>query len=285
MLNFGMNVTNNLLIIPPLHSHGIFQDASVHFSMSWCQKLPLEVKGFPCLAFFSTKPCTSLKCLVNNHLPQYVTMQMPILHFDFDRTLIHYLSFRTILSGQRGACGWVAWLISNFEPKPKLTKKKSILFKKKNLNPKTLNIKKLHNKMQVLQNIRSHNQTQLLPLTSIKYYNKENLKKQSHTFHQMMEGAGIIKLKTFVQFFLCALNLMYVNSKTIWPTTFRLKFPICIGNDLIICQFQAKPIVWFINSQFKWNILLPNCQFWWNNILLLNFQITTTFLQFPSSSH
>jgi hypothetical protein len=53
--------------------------------------------------------------------------------------------------------------------------------------------------MQVLQNIRSHNQMQLLQtLTSIRYCNKENLKKKSHAFHQMMESAGIIKLKTFV---------------------------------------------------------------------------------------
>jgi len=33
VLGFGTNVTSNLLIIMPLHDHGISQDASVHFSM------------------------------------------------------------------------------------------------------------------------------------------------------------------------------------------------------------------------------------------------------------
>jgi hypothetical protein len=41
----------------------------------------------------------------------------------------------------------------------------------------------------------------LQTLTSIGYYNKENLKKKSRTFRQTMESAGIIKLKNFVQFF------------------------------------------------------------------------------------
>jgi hypothetical protein len=49
-------------------------------------------------------------------------------------------------------------------------------------------------------------------LTSIKYCNKKSLKKKSR---QMMESMGIIKLKTFVQFFLCAFNLMNVNFLTI----------------------------------------------------------------------
>jgi hypothetical protein len=40
---------------------------------SWCQGPPLKVEGLPCLAFFATKPCTSFKCLVNNHLAQYAT--------------------------------------------------------------------------------------------------------------------------------------------------------------------------------------------------------------------
>jgi len=34
-------------------------------------------------------------------------------------------------------------------------------------------------------------------LTFLKYYNKKNLKKKSHAFHEMMEGASIIKFKFF----------------------------------------------------------------------------------------
>jgi hypothetical protein len=36
-------------------------------------------------------------------LAQYGTMQVPILHFHFNSTFIHSLSFRAILSGQGGA--------------------------------------------------------------------------------------------------------------------------------------------------------------------------------------
>jgi hypothetical protein len=32
-LGFSMNATNKLLIISPLHGHGISQDANVHFGM------------------------------------------------------------------------------------------------------------------------------------------------------------------------------------------------------------------------------------------------------------
>jgi hypothetical protein len=46
--------------------------------------------------------------------------------------------------------------------------------------------------MQVLQNIKSHNETQLLQiLTLFKYCNKKNL----------IKGANIIKLEKLVQFF------------------------------------------------------------------------------------
>jgi hypothetical protein len=38
----------------------------------------------------------------------------------------------------------------------------------------------------------------LQTLTSIEYYNKENLKKKFRTFRQKMENASIIKLKNFV---------------------------------------------------------------------------------------
>ncbi len=34
---------------------------------SWHWGPPLEVEGLPSLAFFTTKPYTSFKCLVNNH--------------------------------------------------------------------------------------------------------------------------------------------------------------------------------------------------------------------------
>ncbi len=77
----------------------------VILTWSWCQRLPLEVENLPSLAFSTTKPCTSFKCLVNNHLAQYATMQMPTLHFHFDPTFVHSLSFRTKLGGQGGASG------------------------------------------------------------------------------------------------------------------------------------------------------------------------------------
>jgi len=38
---------------------------------SWCWGPLIEVESLLGLAFFATKPCTSLKCLVNNHLAQY----------------------------------------------------------------------------------------------------------------------------------------------------------------------------------------------------------------------
>jgi len=56
--------------------------------------------------------------------------------------------------------------------------------------------------MHVLQNIRSCNQMQLFQtLAFFMYCNKKNLKKKSCTFHQMMEGVGIIKLKSFYTIF------------------------------------------------------------------------------------
>ncbi len=66
---------------------------------SWCWGPLAEVESLPGLAFFATKPCTSFKCLINNHLAQYVTMQMPILHFHFDPTFVHSLSFWAKLGG------------------------------------------------------------------------------------------------------------------------------------------------------------------------------------------
>jgi hypothetical protein len=76
---------------------------------SWCRRPPVEVEGLPGLAFYATKPCTSFKCLVNNHLAQYATVQVPILHFHFDSTFVHSLSFPTKLGGQKSASGWWAW--------------------------------------------------------------------------------------------------------------------------------------------------------------------------------
>jgi hypothetical protein len=53
------------------------------------------------LEFSATKPCTCAKCLVNNHLAQYAIVQVPILHFHFDPTFVHSLSFRAKLGGQK----------------------------------------------------------------------------------------------------------------------------------------------------------------------------------------
>ncbi len=77
------------------------------FILAWsqCRGPPLEVENLPNLVFFATKPCTSFKCLINNHLAQYTTMQMSTLHFHFELTFVHFLSFRTILGGQGGVNG------------------------------------------------------------------------------------------------------------------------------------------------------------------------------------
>ncbi len=52
------------------------------------------------LAFSTIKPCTFFKCLVNNYLTYYATMQVPTLHLHFDQTFVHSLSFQAILGGQ-----------------------------------------------------------------------------------------------------------------------------------------------------------------------------------------
>ncbi len=75
---------------------------------SWCQKLLSKVESLPNLAFSATKPCTSFKCLVNNHLAQYATVQVLILHFHFDPTFVHSLSFQAKLGGQGSANDWEA---------------------------------------------------------------------------------------------------------------------------------------------------------------------------------
>ncbi len=90
---------------------------------SWCWGLPIEVEGLLGLAFSATKPCTSFKCLVNNHLAQYAIMQVPIVHFHFDPTFIHSLSFWAKLGGQGGAGGCEIWSVSSSKPKQKNIKK------------------------------------------------------------------------------------------------------------------------------------------------------------------
>ncbi len=84
---------------------------------SWCRGLLAKVESLPSLAFSAIKPCTSFKCLVNNHLAQYAIMQVPTLHFHFNLTFVHSLSFRTKLGEQRGAGGLETWSVSNFGPK------------------------------------------------------------------------------------------------------------------------------------------------------------------------
>jgi hypothetical protein len=69
------------------------------------------------LTFFAIKPCTSFKCLLNNNLATYTTMQLLILHCHFDPSLFHSLSLQTVLGGQGGVGGWMG-SISIFEPKP-----------------------------------------------------------------------------------------------------------------------------------------------------------------------
>jgi hypothetical protein len=75
---------------------------------SWCRGPPTTVEGLLGLAFFATKPCTSFKCSVNNHLAQYAIVQVPTLHLHFNPTCVHSLSFWAKLGGQRSANGWGA---------------------------------------------------------------------------------------------------------------------------------------------------------------------------------
>jgi hypothetical protein len=112
--------------------------------------------------------------LVNNHLAQYVTMQMSTLHFHFNPTFIHSLSFQTKLGGQ-GFIGWETWSVSSSKPKQKNIKKKSLFYNLKILTLKPYKYR-VQNRMQVLQNIKSHNQIQLLQtLIVFKYCNKNIL--------------------------------------------------------------------------------------------------------------
>jgi hypothetical protein len=97
-------MTSNLLIIPPLHGHGISQNVSIHFNMVLMLRTFFKIESLPSLAFSTTKPCTSFKCLANNHLAQRATMQVPTLHFHFDLTFVHSLSFQTKL-GEQGDAG------------------------------------------------------------------------------------------------------------------------------------------------------------------------------------
>ncbi len=66
---------------------------------SWCRRPPAEVKNLPGLDFSTTKPCTCAKCLVNNHLAQNAIVQVPTLHFHFNPTFVHSLSFWAKLGG------------------------------------------------------------------------------------------------------------------------------------------------------------------------------------------
>jgi hypothetical protein len=76
------------------------------------------------LDFSATKPCTCAKCLVNNHLAQYAIVQMLTLHFHFDPTFVHSLSFRVKLGGQRSASAWEACsvLVPDLNPKMRVQK-------------------------------------------------------------------------------------------------------------------------------------------------------------------
>ncbi len=67
-LGFGMITTNSLLIISPLHGHGISQYANIHFNTVLMSRTSFKSWRPPRFGFLVTKPCTSFKCLVNNHL-------------------------------------------------------------------------------------------------------------------------------------------------------------------------------------------------------------------------
>ncbi len=77
---------------------------------SWCWGPLLKVENFLGLAFFAVKPCTSFKCLVNNHLAEHATMQVPILHFHFDPTFHPFLVLLNHIRWTRG-CRWQRGLV------------------------------------------------------------------------------------------------------------------------------------------------------------------------------
>jgi hypothetical protein len=77
---------------------------------SWCQGLPLEVEGFLGLAFSIIKPCTSFKCLVNNHLVEYATMQVPTL-FPFQPNLHPFFVLLSHIRWTKG-CRWLKGTVS-----------------------------------------------------------------------------------------------------------------------------------------------------------------------------
>ncbi len=136
---FGTNTSINFLIISPFHNHCISQNASVHLGMVLMSRTSCSSWGLLGLDFFATKSCTSFKCLVNSHFAQYATVQLPTLHFHFDLTFVHSLSFRAKLGGQRRASGWEACSVSSSGPKPKKWK-----FKKQNAGIAKHQITKSH---------------------------------------------------------------------------------------------------------------------------------------------
>ncbi len=120
-------VTSNLLIILPLHDLGIFHMRAFILTWSWRRGPPTKVEGLPSLAFSTTKPCTSFKCFVNNCVTQYATMQLPTLHFHFDPTFVHSLSFWAKLGGQGGAMFEKHGRFQMLDFNKKISKNKSLL--------------------------------------------------------------------------------------------------------------------------------------------------------------
>jgi hypothetical protein len=136
-LGFGTNVINNLLSLCFYTTMAFPKMRTFILAWFWCQNFFLEIKGLQGLAFSTTKPCTSFKCLVNNHLVEYATMQMTTLHFNFYPIFIHSLSFLAILGGEGDVDGWEAWSVSSSRFKPKIIKANKSLF----CNKKTLTLK------------------------------------------------------------------------------------------------------------------------------------------------
>jgi hypothetical protein len=78
---------------------------------SWHWGPLLKVKGFLRLAFFTIKPCTSFKCLVNNHFTTYVTMQCANFTFPFWPNLCPFFFLPSHIGWTKG-CRWLKGLIS-----------------------------------------------------------------------------------------------------------------------------------------------------------------------------
>jgi len=103
----------------------------------WYQGLPLEVEDLSNLAFSTSKPCTSFKCLVYNHLATYICNNA-IIDFTLPFWLA-FIPFLVLVSNIRWTkgCWWLSGVNFDFWTWTANLQKISFYFLIKNLNPKS----------------------------------------------------------------------------------------------------------------------------------------------------